>query len=167
MSKKREYRSLLTILSINAPDECENIIRKHGGNVGRNTDARDLELKLAELYAKSNNKIDLEKDFANAHPHKDFILKYNKPKPIIKEVRIENPVIIETPAKKEAEIAEMKANADGEQDGFLCQNCNDKYSSAESVIDVPTKSQSNTNSILILSAISIAAIVTLAICMKR
>ena len=36
----------------------------------------DLEDKLAKLYSTSNTKLDLEKEFAVIHPHKEFILKY-------------------------------------------------------------------------------------------
>lgn len=38
------------------------------------------------MYAYSPKKIDIEKEFAEIHPHKDFILKYLAPKPVEKPV---------------------------------------------------------------------------------
>lgn len=46
------------------------------------TNHQDLEYKLTKLYAKTPDKIEIEKKLAEIHPHKDFILKYcSKPTP--------------------------------------------------------------------------------------
>jgi len=52
----------------------------------------DLEYKLTQLYHKQDDKIELEKDLAMIHPHKDFILKYSqttKEEPIVMEAPLE------------------------------------------------------------------------------
>lgn len=77
-AKKSEYATLLSVLANASTDKARNLLKKHTGL--KATDVKDLEIKLAKLYASSPSKIDLEKEFAEIHPHKEFILKYNKPK---------------------------------------------------------------------------------------
>lgn len=76
--KERVYKTLLSVLANGSELESRALLKKHSGEDAKNT--QDLEVKLARLYALSPNKIDIEKEWAEIHPHKDFILKYNKPK---------------------------------------------------------------------------------------
>jgi hypothetical protein len=165
MSKKKEYKSLLTVLAISCPDGCRDILRKYGEDANARN-PRELEMKLAKLYATSSQKIDIEKDFAAVHPHKDFILKYNKPE---KEyiVRTENPVVIETPPPATA-IEEKKSSADGDCD---CGKSKDKSNREEfynaDATTSESKSLSANQQVMMLSVLGIVAIVTLAMYMKK
>jgi hypothetical protein len=58
-----------------------------------------LEIKLAKLYFDTPDKLAIEKDFAEIHPHKNWILKRTK----VEEV--EKPIVVEEP--------QIKSNADG------------------------------------------------------
>lgn len=53
----------------------------------------DLEYKLTQLYHQQGDKIELEKDLAMIHPHKDFILKYS-------QIKKEEPTDMEAPLEK-------------------------------------------------------------------
>jgi hypothetical protein len=88
------------------------LLKKHSGQDA--SDTKDLELKLARVYANSPRKLDIEKEFAEIHPHKDFILKYIKPIPV------------EVPKKEEPKIEEAKVVATTVLDeGYTSANGNE------------------------------------------
>ena len=76
--KNTQYKTLLSVLAYGSTDKSRELLKKHTGSDAMNT--KDLEEKLARVYALSSDKIGIEKEFAEIHPHKDFILKYTKPK---------------------------------------------------------------------------------------
>lgn len=92
-AKKSEYSTLLSVLANASTDKAKGLLKKHTGLNA--TDVKDLEIKLAKLYASSPAKIDLEKEFAEIHPHKEFILKYNKPKIKVEPLQAE-PIPVKT-----------------------------------------------------------------------
>lgn len=89
-NQKREYKTLLSVLANGSTENARALLKKHSGQDAKDT--RDLEVKLAKVYAHSPRKIDIEKEFAEIHPHKDFILKYLAPKPEKKEEKVEQKV---------------------------------------------------------------------------
>ena len=76
-NKQKKYKTLLSVLANGSTDEARALLIKNSGEDANNT--QDLEQKLARMYANSTSKIDIEKQFAQIHPHKDFILKYVQP----------------------------------------------------------------------------------------
>ena len=76
--KQKEYRTLLSVLANASTDKARQLLMNHTGQDA--SDTNDLQVKLARLYAVSTSKHDIEKEFAEIHPHKDFILKYAKKK---------------------------------------------------------------------------------------
>lgn len=76
--KEEQYKTLLSVLANGSWDSASDLLKKHSGQDA--TDPKDLEVKLARVYALSPRKYEIEKEFASIHPHKDFILKYNTPK---------------------------------------------------------------------------------------
>lgn len=75
--KNKPAITLMTVLAKGATDESRELLQKY--NMGNANNYFELETKLAKLYAKSSDKIEIEKEFVRIHPHKDFILKYNTP----------------------------------------------------------------------------------------
>lgn len=76
----------MTLLASEATKEAKDLLKKY--NRPNATSYADLELKLAELYTSSNDKFGLEKEMAEIHPHKNWLLKrleLDKPK----EVKVE------------------------------------------------------------------------------
>ena len=99
----RQDITLMTLLANESVAESRNLLKKYGKQDAK--DHKDLEVKLAELYFATPDKVQLEKEFAAIHPHKNWILKYY---PQIKEE------IKQEPIEKEAlPIIENKSNADG------------------------------------------------------
>jgi hypothetical protein len=92
--KKLKYNTLISVLSRGSTGEARQLLKKHSGQDA--TNYSDLEFKLAKFYANSPDKVTLEKEFANIHPHKDFILKYLAPAtpidvPLIADTKTDNP----------------------------------------------------------------------------
>lgn len=76
--QNKEYETLLSVLANGSTDKARELLKRHSGQDAINT--QDLQVKLARVYALSPSKIEIEKQFAEIHPHKDFILKYLTPK---------------------------------------------------------------------------------------
>ncbi len=81
---------LLELLACNATKGAREILKKHGASDA--TGYEDLQSKLADLYKKVEDKVELEKEFAEIHPHKEFILKYLSPPPAKTTITIPEPV---------------------------------------------------------------------------
>jgi len=95
--------SLMTILANEATDGSRKLLRKYNRPDAKGY--KDLEQKLAELYFDTTDKVQLEKEMAEIHPHKKFLSKYIKPEVVVTETKI---------------LEESKSNADGEG---CCEEC--------------------------------------------
>ena len=97
--KQKDFSTLLSCLSNGATGDARKLLKKYSGEEAVST--KDLELKLAKVYASSTSKYDLEKEFADIHPHKEFILRYNKPIQVVEENPIvEKPVEVKQDTEK-------------------------------------------------------------------
>lgn len=129
--------TLLTLLANESTDGSRKLLKKY--NKPDAVNHEDLERKLAELYFSTIDKIELEKEMAKIHPHRDWILKYEQvkvddvkkdepKKEEIKEIKVEQVTpdvkVIETKSvekegdceclKKMLSLQETKSNADGD-----------------------------------------------------
>lgn len=91
--------TLMTLLANEATAGSRKILKEYGEPDA--TDHKDLEVKLAELYFKTPDKVELEKKLSNIHPHKKWLMKYIEP--VEKIVEVEKIV-----------PAETKSSADGD-----------------------------------------------------
>jgi hypothetical protein len=150
---KKEYKTLLSALAFGSTDEAQKILVDNGMKEADTYE--ELEYNLAKLYSNSTDKIKIEKQFAEIHPHSKFILKYLSPKvePDTKEVRKEDLQTMETETTPPT-IVEMSSNASGKSD---C-GC----SSADGVVSTQPKIDYNA-----LALVSIVAIVGLVIIAKK
>ena len=96
--------TLMTVLANEATGPSRKILKEYGSSDAKNY--KDLEVKLAELYFNTQDKVALEKKLADIHPHKNWILKNVKP------------AIEET--SKQGQVEEVKSNATGD---CMCPNC--------------------------------------------
>jgi hypothetical protein len=74
--QKKKIDGLLSLLANEATTDSRNLLKKYNKPDARNT--KDLELKLADLYKNADDKIEMDREFCNIHPHKNFIVKYTK-----------------------------------------------------------------------------------------
>lgn len=86
--------TLMTLLAYDSSSvkDANALLRKYGKKPALNP--ADLEIKLTQLYMEVGDKIQLEKEMAEIHPHKDWLLKYvtpieKQPEPIVVEAKPE------------------------------------------------------------------------------
>lgn len=156
--KKKQYKTLLSVLASGSTPEARRLLKDYCGEDAFSE--VDLENKLASLYATSTSKLDLERDFANIHPHKEFILKYCKmdvQEPInINELNPSNTKVV-----KQVEIITppTKAEIENPTQGTACAcGCRNQFSNAEGTTQQPS---SQTNLVMALSVIGVVSIVAL------
>ena len=88
---KREI-TLMTLLANEATADSRKLLKKY--NVADAKDCSDLEVKLAKLYFNTPDKLAIEKDFAEIHPHKNWILKRTKVEEVEKPIEAEVPIAV-------------------------------------------------------------------------
>jgi hypothetical protein len=81
MSNKEEI-TLMTLLANEATAGSRKLLKQYGERDA--TDFKDLELKLAELYFKTPDKVKFEKELASIHPHRKWIAKNIEPVEVVK-----------------------------------------------------------------------------------
>ena len=139
---KAEYKTLLSVLAHGATDDAQKILVKN--NIPEATTYEELEYNLAKIYSNTTDKIALEKNFAEIHPHSKFILKYLSPKPVVEEKKEPQEVVeFET---TQPTIVEMKSDASGD-----C-GC---HSSAEGFVG----SKIDVNTLALVSIVAIVGLV--------
>jgi hypothetical protein len=122
LAKGGQEITLMTVLANEATGPSRQLLKKYGQSDAKNY--QDLEIKLAQLYFNTKDKVELEKQLAAIHPHKNWILK--NVKPVIEEI------------SKQEQVEEVKSNACGR---CMCPQCqkiyNQEFSNAEGNIKEP------------------------------
>lgn len=134
----------MELLAYNSSIPARKILKKYGKADA--TGYKDLQIRLQQLYLEVPDKIELEKQLAEIHPHKDLILKYLSPTP-----PVDTKVIVKEP------MSACEGNPD-------C-GCNKKMSSAEGNTATMTADliKPAVNTDLLISSVAIVAIVGLVI----
>lgn len=73
----------MTLLANESTADARKILKKYGKNDPKNYD--ELEVKLAELYFETPDKLELEKELAEIHPHKKWLTRVLPPQVEVKE----------------------------------------------------------------------------------
>lgn len=147
--QNRTYKTLLSVLANGSELEARGLLKKYSGQDAQNT--QDLEVKLARVYALSPSKIEIEKEFATIHPHKDFILKYLKPEPVI----IEKEVVTDL-GKSPAYVTPTPVYSNSEGCGCGCNKCSNFSNASGS--EQPVVAPKDNNSIMVVGIVSVVAI---------
>ncbi len=93
--------TLLETLAVNCTVPSQRLLLKYKREPGKNYP--DIVTKLAALYGEHPDKIEIEKEFALMHPHKDFILKHCVP--ATKEIELDS-----------GGVGELRSNCAGNPD---------------------------------------------------
>lgn len=107
---KRKDITLMTLLANESTVDSRKLLKKYGKQDA--ADYEDLEVKLSKLYLETDDKVKLEKELADIHPHKKWLLKNTEP---VIEVKKEEVVVKAEP--------ETKSNADGMGCNPNCPYC--------------------------------------------
>lgn len=81
--EKKKRITLLGVIANGSTSDARKLLKKYDQPDAKNH--VDLEYKLTKLYYDAPDKLGIEKELAEIHPHKEFILKYNKPEPLPEE----------------------------------------------------------------------------------
>lgn len=73
LDKRKQEITLMTLLANEATKESSDILTKYGKPKPK--DFADLEVKLAELYFAQPDKLVIEKQLAEIHPHKNWLIR--------------------------------------------------------------------------------------------
>lgn len=132
--------TLMTVLANEATGQSRKLLKEYGMPDAKNY--TDLEIKLAELYFNTTDKVALEKKLAAIHPHKNWILRNVQP-------------VIEEKSKQE-QVEEVKSNADGE---CTCPQCQKSRNNSFSNVSGPDQSSSKLDlNMIIVPSILIAMV---------
>lgn len=104
LKKGGQEITLMTVLANEATGPSRKLLREYGMPDAKNY--QELEIKLAELYFNTKDKVALEKKLAAIHPHKNWIIRNVQP-------------VIEEKSKQEL-VEEVKSNATGD---CMCPHC--------------------------------------------
>lgn len=118
-NKLKKKITILGCLANESTGKSRKLLKKYGKADA--TNHGDLEMKLSQLYKETTDKKALEKEFAEIHPHRDFILKNYTPKPEVVAVQSkEVEVVVSEPVKEVVEapisvplMPEQKSNCSG------------------------------------------------------
>ncbi len=113
--RQKPNLTLITLLAYQRTPQLRAILKKYGVADAKNYS--DLELKIANLYNNSDNKLQLEKEFAEIHPHKSFIIKNLAPKE-------------KTPEEVQDEMLKFAQEETSNCEGNPKCKCNEKKSNA-------------------------------------
>lgn len=169
--KKKQYKTLLSVLANGSTGDARRLLMERTGEDARNVE--DLENKLSRMYATASDKLDVEKRFAEIHPHKDFILKYvevsakniAEPKSEMATTPTESTIITNTAPNVE-KIDLAPPSSGNPIIGCSCRVCRgDYYSNADGEQSIAT-SQRSDNTALIVGMVSIVAIMGMVMYLK-
>jgi len=71
-NSKKQRITLLGVIANGSTGNARRLLKKY--DMPDAVNHQDLEMKLSKLYAQTDDKIQLEKEIAEIHPHKEFIL---------------------------------------------------------------------------------------------
>ena len=110
--------TVLGAIAISSTSEARKLLRKYGQEDAKNV--QDLEMKLSKLYSSTDDKKKLEREIAEIHPHKDFIL--NRLRPVVSETPISIPPSIEVIDKVITERPVIEETSNCNCSGFAGMN---------------------------------------------
>lgn len=125
----------MTLLANEAAKESSGILAKYGKPKAKNH--ADLEVKLAELYFEQPDKKQLEKELAEIHPHKKWLVRTLElePKGLKETVVTEAPTQAETNAEQIKNIEQVVSESIAKFSGFNGSNNADTSNKSNVVTD--------------------------------
>lgn len=161
--KKKNKKPEITItelLATNCTGPARKLLKQYGKPDAK--DYGDLQAKLIELYRDTSDKKQLEKQLAELHPHKDWILQYCAPAPVIAETPKEEikPVTkdpLDTPGKLTVVDNGYHSMDGNERRSNACGCQHSGFNGPQNNAPAPSKSDSATL-VCVVAIVALAAI---------
>lgn len=137
-------------------DDARLLLKKYGYPNARNR--AELELGLAKIYKDADDKKQIEKDFAEIHPHKNFLKRYFITETPKDSVEVVAEKIVETPLTS---IEEGASSYNGETTCSCCKSSFDGNQKSSSL------KFSENDKLIILGMFGIVSILALVIVSQK
>lgn len=170
-NRKKQRVSLLGVIANGSTGDARRLLKKY--NEPDAVNHKDLEMKLSRLYAKTDDKIQLEKEIAEIHPHKEFILhnlKPVKPEPepeiMVEEVMAKTKEMASSgcpcgnPNCRNNQVSNACGYSSYSGSSCACGSCSGVDGSGSTK---PTTSEASNNGIMLVSILGILTIFALSI----
>ena len=150
--------TIMGLLADCSTDEARVLLKKYGMPPAKNK--AELELALAKLYKNCDDKKQLERDFAEIHPHKEFLKKYIFPKPPEKsEVVVEDKKEeTTTPSIPPVQMPEFVSNCNGNPN---CTCCNSNFNGADGSKNTNETTSNDKDKLIVYGMFGIVSILAL------
>lgn len=156
MQKGNKKITIMGLLANSSTDDARLLLKKYGYPNARNK--AELELLLAKMYKDADDKKQVEKDFAEIHPHKNFLKRYLTTETPKESVEIVAEKIVETPLTT---IEESTSNCNGDTTCSCCKSSFDGDQKSSSL------KFSENDKLIILGMFGIVSILALVIVSQK
>lgn len=116
MAKKQQPKkkdiTLMTVLAYESTADAQKLLKKYGREPAKGY--ADLEVKLANLYFDTPDKVQLEKELAEIHPHKKWLL--DNITPLVTIEKQEVSIEAKPNEKSQKEVEELKKLLDAQNE---------------------------------------------------
>lgn len=139
-------------------DEARLLLKKYGMPPAKNKG--ELELLLAKLYKTCDDKKQLEKDFADIHPHKYFLKKYIAPPPVVKSEPIAEEILsqVSNQAATPVQMPEFVSNCNGNTN---CGCSDSNFNGSNSSKNTDTTGSNDKDKLIVYGMFGIVSILAL------
>lgn len=154
MARPKPEIELTKLLAIESTKEAQNLLKKHG--IAKAKGYADLKNKLEQLYVQSDDKVAIEKEFAEIHPHRKWIIKNSEP-----EVQ-EKETVVEVEQKPETDNSKYGCGCGC---GCGCRNRNSEiYSNFDSTsLNIAREATGISKSEFMIGAVALVSVVALTV----
>lgn len=149
--------TIMGLLAECSTNDAKKLLTKYGVPDSKNN--QDLELKLAKLYKTCSDKKQLEKDFAEIHPHKEFMKKYLFPTPPPKAELVVEKITETTSTPEITKMPELVSNCNGS-----CDCKKENFSGADGLAPITTNDK---DKLIIYGMFGIISILALVLISKQ
>lgn len=156
MQKGNKKITIMGLLANCSTDDARLLLKKYGYPNAKNR--AELELQLAKLYKEADDKKQVEKDFAEIHPHKNFIKRYLTTETPKESVEVVAEKIVEMPLTSSKEST---SNCNGDTTCSCCQSSFDGSEKSNSL------KFSENDKLIILGMFGIVSILALVIVSQK
>ena len=157
MQKGNKKITIMGLLANCSTDDARLLLKKYGYPDAKNR--AELELSLANLYKSADDKKQVEKDFADIHPHKNFLKRYLTLEAPKQTTEITAEKIIESDVTPTSNEIVSNCNGDG-----TCTCCQSSFDGSEKQ---KTSKISENEKLIIFGMFGIVSILALVIVSQK
>ena len=169
MNRKQNKQeiTLMTLLANEATEDSRKLLKKYKKPDAKN--CSDLEVKLSQLYFEIPDKLQIEKEFAEIHPHKNWLLKRTI---VEKEITPPSIEVTQETSNVEGDCNNPNCPVHGKCIGFSNAEgvkpiSNNPFDESARVVDLRNNQYAREHSMTLIAIIAISGIIFYALSNKN